>query len=237
MNSFALTLNPGEKWSARIGRNKSICFTSQGAGANLALLLYHATDPGERLNLPDTLKSQHTAKLSAGNVLYSEMGRILASITEDTLGWHDPIGGLIHRDQVDARYGITRFQEERNERLASGYENILTEIGKYGLGKRDIVPNVNLFSRVWASPDGAIHWDPEHCKSGASVSLRTEMDVILVVSNTPHPLDARTNYPSVPIQIKIAKTEGASQGDRCRNLCPQNQRGFENTELYHFLAE
>lgn len=237
MNSFSMTLQPGEKWSARIGRNKSIRFTTLGPGANLALLLYHAKDTGERLNLPDTLKSQHTAKLTTGNVLYSEMGRILASITQDSLGWHDPIGGLIHRDQVDARYGVTRFQEQRNDRLASGYENVLIELGKHGLSKRDLVPNVNLFSRVWANPEGAIQWDPAHCPEGASIGLRTEMDVIMVVSNTPHPLDLRTTYPSVPIRMDIENCPEASSDDLCRNSCAQNRRGFENTELFHFLAD
>ena len=49
-------------------------------GANVSLLLYRADERLERLNLPDTLKAQHTAHLTAGNVLYSDMGRILASI-------------------------------------------------------------------------------------------------------------------------------------------------------------
>jgi len=237
MNSYELTLQPGEKWSARIARNRSITFTTKGSGANLALLLYSARDLGERLNLPDTLKSQHTARLMRGHALYSDMGRVLASITEDSLGWHDPIGGLIHRDQVDSRYGVTRFQEERNARLASGYENVLIELGKYGLGKRDINANINLFSRVWADPNGAIHWDERHCPADSTVTLRTDMDVLMVVSNTPHPLDLRTTYQSAPIAVSIAWAAPAPIDDFCRNHCKENLRGFANTDTYHFLAD
>lgn len=234
---FQLKIQPGEKWSARIGKNHSIQFTTQAPAANLALLLYNGRDLGERMNLPDTLKSQHTAKLTAGHVIYSEMGRILASITHDSLGWHDAIGGLIHQNQVDARYGITRFQENRNERLAAGYENVVKELGKYGLSKRDIVPNVNLFSRIWAEDNGFLHYDDLHCQENSSITLRTEMEVLLVISNTPHPLDSRENYPSVPIQMDIQKTVPATDMDICRNFCPENQRGFENNEIYHFLLD
>lgn len=235
--NFQQVIRPGEKWSARIGRHRSIRFTTQGSGANLALLLYNGKDLGERMNLPDTLKSQHTAKLTAGNVIYSEMGRILTSITQDSLGWHDAIGGLIHQNQVDARYGITRFQENRNERLAAGYENILRELGKYGLSKRDIVPNVNLFSRIWAEENGSLHYDDNHCPVNATITLRSEMEILLLISNTPHPLDSRERYPAVPILMEIEKTNAASQEDLCRNHCSENQRGFENNETYHFLLD
>lgn len=236
MDSLSFLLLPGEKWSARLGRNRQLKLTTKGIGANLAMLAYHGADLGERMNLPDSLKAQHTAKLTQGNVIYSEMGRILLSITEDSLGWHDPIGGLLHRDQLDARYGITRFQEERNARLMSGYENVLTELGKYGLGKRDVVPNVNLFSRVWADPKGDIHYDEAHCKAGSSITLRTDLETVLVFSNTPHPLDGRTPYPAVPIQFEITKCATASADDACRNACSENRRGFENNEQYLFLA-
>lgn len=237
MQNYSLVLQPGEKWSARIGRNRTIRFTALGPAANLAILMYNSRDTGERLNIPDSLKSQHTAKLTYGNVLYTEMGRVIASVVEDSLGWHDPIGGLIHRDQVDTRYGTTRFQEQRNERLASGYENMLVELGKYGLGKRDIVPNANLFSKVWASEDGSLHWDPTHCPADATVALRTEMETLLLLSNTPHPLDPRSGYPQSAIRLDIAPCAPALPDDYCRNYRPENQRGFENTELYHFLLD
>lgn len=236
MDQYSLTLNAGEKWSAQISRNKSIRLTALGAGANLAMLAYRAEDHGERINLPDSLKAQHTAKLTQGNVVYTDMGRVLFSITQDSLGWHDPIGGLIHRDQVDARYGMTRFQEHRNSRLMAGYENMLTELGKWGMNKRDIVPNINWFSRIWAEESGAIHVDAEHCQAGATVTLRTELDVVMVFSNTPHPLDTRSTYPSVPVQIDITRCTAASMNDECRNSCSENRRAFENNESYFFLA-
>jgi uncharacterized protein YcgI (DUF1989 family) len=62
--------------------------------ANVAAYFLNFENPSERFNLPDTLKAQHTARLRAGHVLFSDMGRVLCSITEDTVGWHDPIAGI-----------------------------------------------------------------------------------------------------------------------------------------------
>ena len=88
------TVPGGGHWSWRIRRGTTLRFTDLEGGANVALLMYRADERHERLNLPDTLKAQHTAHLTAGNVLYSDMGHILASIAADTVGWHDPLCGV-----------------------------------------------------------------------------------------------------------------------------------------------
>src|SRR5690606_22061330 len=98
-----------------------------------------------RYNMPDTLKAQHIARLTAGNVLYSDMGRVLCSITEDTLGWHDTITGHATRQHNEARYGRGTYQDLRNDWHKNTRDNLLVELGKLELGKRDLGPNVNFF--------------------------------------------------------------------------------------------
>lgn len=86
MNTTTSKIIPaGGKWSSRIGKGKQLTFTALEDGANISLLLYNAHDTTERYNMPDTLKAQHTAHLTTGNVLMSDNGRVLASITDDTL--------------------------------------------------------------------------------------------------------------------------------------------------------
>ena len=68
----------------------------RAGGANAGAIFYNSENPTERYNMPDTLKAQHTAHLTRGHVLYSDMGRVLCSVTRDSLGWHellDCIGG------------------------------------------------------------------------------------------------------------------------------------------------
>ena len=90
---FTKEFRPGEKWSGLIGKNKYIHFKALGDNANVSILLYNMRDTSERYNMPDTLKAQYTAHLTKGNVLMSDNGRVMASITEDSLGWHDSICG------------------------------------------------------------------------------------------------------------------------------------------------
>jgi len=219
----------GGKWSSRISKGKQLTFTALEDGANVSLLLYNANDTDERYNMPDTLKAQHTAHLTKGNVLMSDNGRVLASIIEDSLGWHDSISGYSTRQLINQQYGVTTYQEQRNDWYRSGEENFEVELFRNGLTKRDLVPVVNLFSKVYCDVDGNMHFVPGHCKKGDTITLRTEMDVILILSNTPNPLDTNGQYPSVPVELSITDAESIQDHDLCLNHRPENRRAFENT--------
>ncbi|MCR2806944.1 urea amidolyase associated protein UAAP1 [Paenibacillus soyae] len=233
---WSMTVGPGGKWSGVIGRGSLIRFTALEAGANVSLLLYNADDLTERYNMPDTLKAQHTAHLTKGNTLMSDNGRVLAAIVEDSLGWHDPLSGYTTREGTDEKYGITRYQEHRNEWLRSGEENLTVELVRCGLRPRDLGPVVNLFSKVSCDATGALRYDEHHGKAGAAVVLRTEMDVLLVLSNTPNPLDPRTEYGSVPVKLEFSQAEGAvGADDYCYGFRPENRRAYENTWSYYAL--
>ncbi|WP_336785584.1 urea amidolyase associated protein UAAP1 [Paenibacillus sp. MMO-177] len=231
------SIRAGEKWSGTVSKGRLIRFTAMEAGANLSIMLFNAKDLTERYNMPDSLKAQYTAHLTKGHTLMSDNGRVLASIVEDGLGWHDTISGYTTRALTDRKYGKTTYQELRNEWLRSGQENFAVELTRNGLGLRDMSPVVNLFSKVYVDDDGQMHYELGHCEAGATVVLRTEMDVLLIVSNTPNPLDPRTEYPAVPIGIEVSAAEPVSEEDYCLNFRPENRRAFENTWSYYQLLE
>ncbi|MBT2658319.1 urea carboxylase-associated family protein [Bacillus sp. ISL-18] len=227
----------GGKWSNLIRRGKQITFTALEEGANISLLLYNANDLSERYNMPDTLKAQHTAHLTKGHVLMSDNGRVLASIIEDSLGWHDPLSGYTSRVFTNQKYGISTYQNERNDYYRSGEENFAVELFRNGLTPRDLMPVVNLFSKVYCDNDGNLHYVSDHSKKGDTITLRIEMDVILVFSNTPNPLNPAATYPSVPVQVIITEAEPIQENDCCFNHRPENQRAFENTWEYLSLSK
>jgi urea carboxylase-associated protein 2 len=180
--------------------------------------------------MPDTLKAQHTAFLTRGHVLYSDMGRILVSITADTCGWHDTLGGVTTAASTAAKYGTSSYQKNRNAWFRNGRDNFLVELGKHGLGKRDLSANANFFSKVWVDDDGGMHFAAGHSPAGAAVDLRAEMDVLVVLSNTPHPLDPSPAYAPKPAGLQVYRTSAPGADDFCRNFRPENVRGFQNTE-------
>jgi urea carboxylase-associated protein 2 len=227
------TVPGGGHFSCRVRRGTTLRFVDLEGGANVALLMFRADERLERMNLPDSLKAQHTAHLTTGNVLYSDMGHVLASVTADTAGWHDPICGVSDAAHVLARYGESRYQEQRNAMHRNGKDSLLIELSKWGLGLRDLGPTLNLFSKVSADADGRLQFIAGHSAQGAYVELRFEMDTLLALSSAPHPFDPAPSYAPKRVGIVAWNSGTAGLGDLCRNSCPENQRGFANTELVY----
>lgn len=225
-------LRGGQMWSRVVRRGQILRLTDVEGGATPAALFYNAQQPLERYNAPDTLKAQHTAKLSAGNVLFSDMGRVLMSVVDDTAGWHDTITGHMDQAASERKYGKGTYQALRNDFYRNTRSNFLIELGKYGLGKRDIVPNVNFFVKVTADAEGNLSFCPS-ARPGQYVELRAEMDVLVVLSNTPHELDPSPRYAPKPLGLALFSGAPAPADDLCRTHCEQNARGFVLTETYH----
>jgi urea carboxylase-associated protein 2 len=224
-------LEPGEHWSGILRRGTLLRLTALEQGANVSALMYNFELLSERYNMPDTLKAQHTAYLTTGCVCYSDMGRILCSITADSCGWHDTMCGLSDAAMVAEKFGPSRFQEQRNQAYKNGRDSMLNELGKYGLGERDLVANINFFSRVTAAQDGTLQFDATHCRAGAYVDLRFEMHTLLLLSTCPHPLDPATDYRARAVSLTASRAASVAADDPCRNRCAENARGFQNTEM------
>jgi urea carboxylase-associated protein 2 len=182
--------------------------------------------------MPDTLKAQHTAHLTKGFVLYSDMGRVLASITDDTCGWHDPLCGHLDAAQTTAKFGEARYQQHRNDFHRNSRDNFLIELEKYGLSLPDLPVNVNFFSKVVVGEDGALHYTPENSEAGSYVELRAEMNVLVVLDTCQHPLDPNPGYRPRSIKLEVLRATAPASDDLCRTFRPENERGFINTERY-----
>jgi len=199
-------------------------------GANVSLLLLNAAEKSERLNLPDSLKCQHTAKLTAGHCLYSDMGRVLAAITADTCGWHDSFGGVLNADEVQEKYGNGNYQQLRNGFFRNGVDNLLVEMGKWNLNLQDLLMCLNLFSKVTVDSDGCFHFQSGNSKAGDYIELYAPMETLVVLTALQHPMDPNPNYAPKPLQLSWHKVESDGISVLCRTSRPENQRGFHNTE-------
>jgi hypothetical protein len=204
---FEEIIQPGASWSHVLKRGTALSIADVEGGANVGALFYNFECPTERYNMPDTLKAQHIARLTKDFVLYSDMGRILCSITRDTVGWHDPLGGC----------------------SAAGRDRFLIELEKWGLGPRDLVANVNFFSRLDVAASGAMSFHEGNSKAGASIDLRAEMNVLTILNTQPHPM---AMGPAKPVLVSVFKVDAPRPDDPCRLSRPENGRGFTLTERY-----
>lgn len=219
-------------WSGIVKRGRILRLTDLDGGANVPTLLFNKDQYLERYNMADTLKGQHTFKLTQGNVLYSDMGRAMASIIKDTCGWHDTVSGVSTAEMVVEQFGEGSYQILRNDFYRNGRDNFLIELGKWGLGKQDLVSNLNFFTKISIGPEGEMEFVSNHSKPGDSIELRAEMDLLVVLNTCIHPMNPITEYTPKPVKLEIIQGQPVAENDECINSRPENQRAFLNTQTW-----
>lgn len=213
----------GAYWSRVIKRGTTLRIVAPEGSRGVAFLCYNADNAIERYNAADTAKIQFNAFLKKGMLLYSDMGRVLFSITEDTCGLHDTLGGCSNL-AANAKYGEGDYKNSR--------DNFLLALIKRNMGKKDIMPNLNLFTRIAVDPDGNLSWAEKTAQPGDFIDLRAEMNVLVVLSNCPHPLDPSPTYDAKPIRAIVWNAPVSTADDPIRTDRPTAVRGFQNTDAY-----
>lgn len=215
------TVPGGWPWSMAVRRGEALRIETSGGPASVAVVAWSLTDPSERLNYADTVKIQWTAALGKGRVLFSDMGRVMLSIIEDSCGAHDAIaGGSTPATAARAAGNAPRRNTRDNLRLVAG---------KHGLSNRDVPPCVSFFAPVRTDAEGRLVWDASRRRIADYVDLRAEMDLIVGLSNCPHPLDPGQGVPP-PVTVTRFKAPAPGPDDLCRTATAEAMRGFENTD-------
>lgn len=216
------TIPGGWYWTARLKRGERLRLINTGATPGVALFMWNADDTSERYNSADTMKLQWTAALPRGRVLFSDMGRVMTSIVEDTSGAHDTVVGGSTPASNAAKYG--------DAALRNTQENMRLAASKFGLGKRDLAPAISFFSPVQVDEAGKFVWRDGVVKAGDFVELRAEMDLLVAISNCPHPFSPGDAWAPSDIEAVIWQGPPPAADDLCRTATAEAVRGFENTD-------
>ncbi|MEO1729812.1 MAG: urea amidolyase associated protein UAAP1 [Pseudomonadota bacterium] len=225
------TIAAGGYSARKLKRGARLRLIDTQGDACASLMVFNADMPTERLNVADTVKVQWNAYLEAGKLLLSDMGRVLLSILEDGAQTHDAFCGTSNAATNAAKYG-----EGRNSgAFPNGRDRLLLGAAKFGLGRRDVHPCINLFKGTRIEADGAVTPIVGPFGGGRSVVLRAEMDVIVVIANCPHVLDPRTEYSVAPLRATAWRGPVTPNDDAVRNATPEGLRAFLNSEDYFRL--
>lgn len=222
------TIAAGGYASKRLPRGARVRLVDLYGDACASILVFNAQETQERLNVADTLKVQWNGYLGAGKLLLSDMGRVLFSILEDEAGTHDCFCGVSNEATNAKKYGDGAGSGPN----PSARDRFLKAVAKHGLTRRDVHPCINLFKRVRIDDDGATHVEIGPYPTGRSLTLRSEMDVILVIANCPHVLDPRESYASTPVRVTAWQDAITPESCPIRNAAPESLRAFLNTEAY-----
>jgi urea carboxylase-associated protein 2 len=215
------TIPGGWYWTTRVARGQRLRIVNPGGRASVSTLIWNADDLSERYNAGDTVKIQWKTVLGKGDVLFSDMGRVLASIVEDSGAGHDALVGGSTRASNEERYGPAPLRNAR--------DNFCLAAAKFGLTRRDIMPCLTFFAPVRTGADGALAWSGA-VEPRSFVELRAEMNLLVALSNSPHPYDPHADYAPGPVEATLWRGLAVEPTDLCRTASEEALRGFDNTD-------
>ncbi|MFZ1991688.1 MAG: urea amidolyase associated protein UAAP1 [Alphaproteobacteria bacterium] len=220
------TIPGGWYWIGHVARGLSLRIVNDKASDGISALFWNAKDTSERLNPADSVKVQWTSRLSRGKLLLSDMGRALASITDDTCGYHDFVAGGSTRLDDEKKFGADPTR--RNTR-----DNFVLAAAKHGMTVRDVGPCVSFFAPAVTDDRGKLIWREGAAKPGDYIDLRAEMDLIIALSNCPHPLSPKKTWAAGPVRAIVWNSPAVGSDDYCRNASDEAARAFDNTDAYN----
>lgn len=228
---WAETVAPGGYTTLRVARGTRLRLEDPTGDACAHVVLLNAAEPGERLNVADTVKIPWQAYLGVDHPLLSGDGRALATIVADTSGRHDAFCGTTSDAWNAQKYGDAHPEGPS----PSGHGLLRVAAAKHGLTARDLPPAVTFFQGVRVLADGALEWQGS-AGAGAAVDLLAEMPLIVLIADVPHARDPRSDYIVGPLRVHAWRSAPTSPADARFALTPERERVYRNTLAYAELA-
>jgi urea carboxylase-associated protein 1 len=190
-----VTQPPGEPWTGVLRAGQCLRITDLEGTQAVDTLFYNAGDPSERYSAADTVRSQGGIFLTTGSQLLSSEDRPMLEVIADSCGRHDTVGGACSAESNTCRFG------HHTRSMHNCRDNFLVGLARHGLGKRDLVPNINFFMHVPVTPDGRLDIVDGISRPGDHVDLRACIDVLVVISNCPQLNNPCNGWNPTPIGI------------------------------------
>ena len=193
----------GEPWMAPVRAGQTLRILDLEGNQAVDTLFYSALDASERYSAADTIARNGQLYLGLGSRLYSSVGRVMLTITADTCGRHDTLGGACSSESNTVRYALDK-RPMHSCRDSFMYALChCREAGALGMGKRDIAPNINFFMNVPVTPEGQLSFADGISGAGKYVELKAEMDVVVLISNCPQLNNPCNGYNPTPIRLLV----------------------------------
>lgn len=158
-------------------------------------LFYDAADVDNRYSAFDTVREQGAVYLTSGSRLLSLRLDVLATITEDTCGRHDTLGGACAQESNVVRYG------EHTRHQHACRETFLRYGAPAGIGARQLGHNINFFMNVPVTSAGGLTFTDGVSAPGKYVQVRAERDLLVLISNCPQVNNPCNGWDPTPVRL------------------------------------
>lgn len=193
------TLDAGEPWLHPIQSGETFRIVDLCGNQAVDTFFFNAADTAERYSATDTISSAGNIYLTTGTKLLSNLGRNLLTITADTCGRHDTLGGACSTESNTVRYSLEkRYMHACRQSFLKAIAH-----SDYGLTKRDVGSNINFFMNVPVTPDGKLEFADGISEPGKYVEMRAEVDVLCLISNCPQLNNPCNAYNPTPVRLLI----------------------------------
>lgn len=195
---YRATIGAGEPFIGEVKAGQTLRLLDLEGNQAVDTLFYSAANPRERYDAQRTLRKQNRVYLTTGTVLYSNLGNPLLTISADTCGRHDTLGGACAQESNTVRYALDKRY------MHSCRDNFLrASLNDGRLNKADIGANINFFMNVPVTPEGGLTFEDGISAPGKYVELRAHMDVIVLISNCPQLNNPCNGYNPTPAEVLI----------------------------------
>jgi uncharacterized protein len=196
---FRQVVPAGEPFMHVVRRGQTLRILDLEGNQAVDTLFYNADAPEERYSANDTIRVQGNIYLTAGTRLLSSEGRVMLTITADTCGRHDTLGGACSAESNTVRYALDK------RHMHSCRDSFLLALADYdhGMGKRDLSSNINFFMNVPVTPEGGLRFADGISAPGRYVEMRAELDVLVLISNCPQLNNPCNAYNPTPVEILV----------------------------------
>jgi urea carboxylase-associated protein 1 len=186
-------------WSGIVRAGQFLTIVDLYGNQAVDCIVYDAADTDIRYSAPDTIAAQGNIYLTEGSVLRANTGGALMTLRHDQVGRHDTIGGACSKESNSLRYGHHTVHQH------ACVENFLAEGARWGLGKRDLVSNINWYMNVPVEPDGVLGIVDGISAPGLSLTLQADRDVLVLVSNCPQINNPCNGFDPTPVRMIISE--------------------------------
>jgi urea carboxylase-associated protein 1 len=195
---YRATIAAGEPFLCEVKAGQTLRLLDLEGNQAVDTLFYSARNPRERYDVQRTLRKQNRVYLTTGSVLYSNLGQPMLTISADTCGRHDTLGGACAQESNTVRYALDkRYMHSCRDNF------LLASLHDGRLKKADISANINFFMNVPVTPEGGLTFEDGISAAGKYVELKAHMDVIVLISNCPQLNNPCNGYNPTPAEVLV----------------------------------